>query len=137
MSGTRFTQHVTTVGRWLIVGVMLVLYGAVSTQTGYVHTLFHPDEAATHTTKDEEDACHRALYHGIADGCDHTFHLAKIKNCGFTHILAQTDTEPAFPAGLPLPDFDSEVIAEARVQPGSTTTLIILSRGPPTVLLSI
>ena len=72
---------------------LLLLYVIGSAQTGYLHQLLHPQEAAaTHSSKQEEDPCHRSMYHGVDTGCRHEFHLAKKHSCTFVHTLTPSDS---------------------------------------------
>jgi hypothetical protein len=85
-------RQLKALARSVSAAALLLLYVMGSTQTGYLHQLFHPEEvAATHSLKQEEDPCHRALYHGRDTGCRHEVHLIKVHSCGLSHTLAHTD----------------------------------------------
>lgn len=125
-------RQLKTLAKLLGVALMLSLYAIGSTQTGYLHQLFHPDEiAATHSTKQEEDPCHRAMYHGMDTGCRHEFHLGKLHSCGISHTLTHSD--------LLLFDTDSGVdrvlechsIARPAMGIAATITDSHFTRGPP------
>ena len=121
--------------RLLGVIALLSLYGIGSTQTGYLHQLFHPEEVATaHSTTQEQDPCHRALYHGMDTGCRHEFHLVKVHSCGLFHTLAHSD--------IALFDTASGVSIVTKraslTQPTNQSVVTVtdshLTRGPPVEL---
>lgn len=86
------TQRLKVIGRLLGAVMLFVLYGMGSTQTDYLHQLFHPDEiAAAHTPVEEEDPCHRAIYHGVDTACEHEYHVVKLSSCSCFHTLTHSD----------------------------------------------
>ncbi|MGC3943550.1 MAG: hypothetical protein QM762_03275 [Chryseolinea sp.] len=119
----------------LSISAMLSLYIIGSTQTGYLHQLLHPEEAtAAHTKKQEQDPCHRSMYHGMDSGCRHEFHLAKKHSCTFVHTLTHSDpalfdTCHAFsvPAGI------AKVLLPESAQ-AIIVSYTFLTRGPPAEL---
>jgi hypothetical protein len=114
---------------------LLLLYVMGSAQTGYLHQLFHPAEvAATHSVKQEEDPCHRALYHGMDRGCRHEVHLVKVHSCGLCHTLVHTELLLFdAPASTSI-----QVGRECIVRPKNCCTIDVtntfLTRGPPAEL---
>ncbi|MEJ1240795.1 hypothetical protein WBG78_21800 [Chryseolinea sp. T2] len=121
--------------RMLSAAAMLLLYVIGTAQTGYLHQLLHPQEAtASHSPKQEEDPCHRSMYHGVDTGCRHEFHLAKKHSCSFIHTLTHSDpalfdTSHGF--------FTTPPISKVLL-PDSLETVIVtytfLTRGPPSEL---
>jgi hypothetical protein len=57
--------------------LLLLLYSFSAIQFDFVHALVHEHEAQTlHTSQDEKDPCHRAIYHGDkTNGCHHKNHF--------------------------------------------------------------
>ena len=113
---------------------LLLLYGAGSTQTGYLHQLFHPDEIATvHSAKEELDPCHQSIYHGSVKGCRHDFHMTKVPSCGLVHTISQSHLHFFFaqPSRVVIlkagPPVQSD---QGRVLPLLETVFL---RGPPSV----
>jgi hypothetical protein len=80
----RFQSCITT--------LLLSLYIAATIGTDLVHQVFHEHQnAALHTAQQEQDPCHRSLYHHDTHGCDHQAHVSKIEKCKHCHILFHTD----------------------------------------------
>jgi hypothetical protein len=128
-------QPLKTLARLLGASALLFLYAIGSTQTGYLHQLFHPEEiSATHSVAQEQDPCHRSLYHGVDTGCRHEFHLAKMQSCGFCHTLVHADqiVFDTSTAVMSLSGTKPDVRIKGReaIFVGYTR----LTRGPPTAL---
>ena len=134
-NNVKANRQLKTLAKSMGAAALLLLYVMGSTQTGYLHQLFHPEEvASTHSLKQEEDPCHRALYHGMDTGCRHEVHLVKVHSCGMCHTLVHTD----------LLLFDTP--ASASIQEGREcivrrkncctidVTNTFLTRGPPAEL---
>ena len=91
-NNVKANRQLKALARSVGAAALLLLYVMGSTQTGYLHQLFHPEEvAAPHSLKQEEDPCHRTLYHGMDTGCRHEVHLVKVHSCGLSHTLVQTE----------------------------------------------
>ncbi|HTF20519.1 MAG TPA: hypothetical protein VK658_20745 [Chryseolinea sp.] len=129
------TRQLKALARWLGAVAMLSLYAIGSTQTGYLHQLFHPDEvAATHSPQLEEDPCHRALYHGMDIGCRHKVHLVKVHSCGLCHMLVHSDLLLfETPASTPT-HTGREIIARLKNCCTIDVTRNFHTRGPPVEL---
>jgi|GEM_PF-938017 hypothetical protein len=129
-------RQVRGIARLLTVAAMLLLYLIGSTQSGYLHQLLHPQEtAATHSTKQELDPCHRAMYHGVDSGCRHEFHLVKKHSCTFIHTLTHSD--PALfdtCHGFSISIGRVLVLLSDSARP-IIVTYTFLTRGPPVGLL--
>jgi len=68
--------------------LLLLLYLAGNVQVESFHRVFHSLEKALHSTEQEKDPCHRAIYHEIKkEGCDHKTHLTGIKKCPLCHVI--------------------------------------------------
>lgn len=121
--------------RWFAALSLMLLYGAGSTQTGYLHQLFHPDEVAEiHTPKQESDPCHRSLFHGVADACDHEFHVVKVSSCGLVHIIGQSHLLFSFghPGDGPFPIATCTSFSDQGEYQSTPHTLCL--RGPPATI---
>jgi len=121
-----------TLARMLGALALFVLYGIGSTQTGYLHQLFHPEEVtAVHTIAQEQDPCHRSLYHGVDTGCRHEFHLAKMQSCGLFHTLVHAD-QILFESST-LTSHGACLAPEISIREGIASIIAIsrLTRGPP------
>ena len=128
-------RRLRNLARLLAVIALLSLYGMGSTQTGYLHQLFHPEEVATaHTTTQEQDPCHRALYHGKDTGCRHEFHLVKVHSCGLCHTLAHSDIALFEAASGPTIASERRCLTQPTNQSVITVIDSHLTRGPPAEL---
>lgn len=72
-------------GATFIVGFTL-LYGCSLIGVEFIHSVFHA-ESVHHLAEDENDPCHRAIYHAdIEHGCGHNTHLSEDSGCDFCNI---------------------------------------------------
>jgi hypothetical protein len=61
---------------------------AGNVQVESFHRVFHSLEKALHSSEQEKDPCHRAIYHETKkEGCDHKTHLTGIKKCPLCHVI--------------------------------------------------
>lgn len=68
--------------------LLLLLYFAGNVQFETFHSVVHSLEQSLHTPDQEEDPCHRAIYHEVEDdGCDHQTHLTSIEQCPLCHVV--------------------------------------------------
>src|SRR5687768_6400349 len=68
--------------------LLLLLYLAGNVQVESFHKVFHSFEQALHSSDQEKDPCHRAIYHDSKqEGCDHKTHVTAIKKCPLCHIV--------------------------------------------------
>jgi hypothetical protein len=77
--------------RALSAAFLLSLYVGGNTQVGFIHELLHTEEATNHSDIQEQNPCHRSIYHGEASGCKHQYHLVKVNTCSFCHMLTPID----------------------------------------------
>jgi hypothetical protein len=63
--------------------LLLLLYLAGSSNLEFIHSYFHDhDIAVAHSDDQENDPCHRLIYHhDIAQGCHHDSHLSASDKC--------------------------------------------------------
>lgn len=116
--------------------LLLLLYIGGNTQLGVLHGLFHKDDATNHTSVQEENPCHRSIYHGQNSGCKHEFHLVKVSTCLLCHTLCSVDqiifnTTAKIAACNEARSFD---LAD-QIFPDSIDN-IFSSRGPPASIAS-
>jgi hypothetical protein len=68
--------------------LLLLLYLAGNVQVESFHQVFHSFEQALHSSDQEKDPCHRAIYHDSKqEGCDHKTHFTAVKKCPLCHIV--------------------------------------------------
>ena len=67
--------------------LLLLLYLTGNVQVESFHKVFHSFEQALHSSDEEKDPCHRAIYHDSKQqGCDHKTHVTAVKKCPLCHI---------------------------------------------------
>ena len=72
----------------LAAAILLFLYIAGNVQLESFHQLFHSFHEITHSAQEEQDPCHRAIYHeSKSEGCDHETHFTAVKNCPLCHVV--------------------------------------------------
>ena len=68
--------------------LLLLLYLTGNVQVESFHKAFHSFEQALHSSDEEKDPCHRAIYHDSKqEGCDHKTHVTAVKKCPLCHIV--------------------------------------------------
>ena len=68
--------------------LLLLLYLTGNVQVESFHKAFHSFEQALHSSDEEKDPCHRAIYHDSKQkGCDHKTHVTAVKKCPLCHIV--------------------------------------------------
>ena len=78
--------------RTISVLLLLLVYFVGSVQIESIHSIFHDFEVALHSSEQEEDPCHRAIYHdAVDDACDHTTHITAVKKCPLCHVVPFSD----------------------------------------------
>ena len=72
--------------------LLLLLYLTGNVQVESLHRVLHSFEQALHSTEQEKDPCHRAIYHDAKQkGCDHKTHVTAVKKCPLCHIVPLND----------------------------------------------
>ncbi len=67
---------------------LLLLYFAGNVQFETFHDVVHSLEQSLHTPEQEEDPCHRAIYHEVkSEGCDHETHFTAVEQCPLCHVV--------------------------------------------------
>jgi hypothetical protein len=67
---------------------LLLLYFAGNVQFETFHDIVHSLEQSLHSAEQENDPCHRAIYHEVKnDGCDHETHFTEIEQCPLCHVV--------------------------------------------------
>ena len=78
------------------VTLLLLLYVAGNVQVETFHQFFHSLEKALHSTEQEKDPCHRAVYHDSKkEGCNHKTHITAVKKCPLCHVVPLSATHIA------------------------------------------
>ena len=68
--------------------LLLLFYLTGNVQVESFHKVFHSFEQALHSSEEEKDPCHRAIYHDAKQkGCDHKTHVTAVKKCPLCHIV--------------------------------------------------
>lgn len=67
---------------------LLLLYFGGNVQFESLHDIVHSVEQSLHSVEQENDPCHRAIYHEVEnDGCDHETHLTSVEQCPLCHVV--------------------------------------------------
>jgi hypothetical protein len=121
--------------RILSVTGLLVFYLAANTHFTFLHQVIHPDEITlSHTELDEDDPCHRSIYHGDDLGCNHQFHIEKVSGCSLFHTAAHHDEIVIPPLHSDLVFFRCSFIAGSEMHAFGSVHFLLSTRGPPAVL---
>ena len=68
--------------------LLLLLYVMGSVQVETFHETLHSFEKSLHSSDQEKDPCHRAIYHETNnEGCDHKTHVTAVKKCPLCHVV--------------------------------------------------
>src|SRR5688500_9084789 len=68
--------------------LLLFLYVAGNVQFESFHQIFHAVEDISHSIQEEQDPCHRTIYHDSkSEGCEHETHITAVKNCPLCHVV--------------------------------------------------
>ena len=74
--------------RTISISLLLLLYVLGNVQIESIHQVFHVLETSLHSSDQEKDPCHRAIYHeATSGGCDHNTHFTAVKNCPLCHVV--------------------------------------------------
>ncbi|MBT1690478.1 hypothetical protein [Dawidia soli] len=72
--------------------LMLPLYLAGAGSREVLHAWIHTHEAVVdHSAAQEQDPCHRMLFHGEATACEHDAHLVDSDDCPLCDIACHVD----------------------------------------------
>ena len=111
---------------------LILLYLAGNVETGNFHRLLHQHQADLHSVENENDPCHRKIYHQeVVQDCGHSTHFSEYNKCKLCDVILIKDHLPS------LSLFLSEVEPKAVVYntlPGSDIILFSSSgsaRAPP------
>lgn len=101
----------------------LVLYAVGSLQVESFHRLIHGhDEATLHSAEQEENNCHRVVYHNEAKSdCDHKSHITENRNCPLCQISVQQFHLPG--------DLTNPLVSFSNTQPADFREAAILTIG--------
>ena len=78
-------------GKRLVVVSLLLLYVFSYFSFELIHQFQHSHEyEALHTEENENEACHRAVFHSEKDACDHKTHVTSLeKHCDLCDVIVQ------------------------------------------------
>jgi hypothetical protein len=72
--------------------LIIVLYIVCASLPGVLHAVLHDSRfTVLHTVAQENDPCHRMLYHGEAAACDHDAHLVDSDECSMCDVVCHAD----------------------------------------------
>jgi hypothetical protein len=72
--------------------VVVVLYSLCTSLPGVFHAVVHAHETTvTHSVTQEQDPCHRMLYHGEAAACEHDAHLMDADKCSLCDVVCHVE----------------------------------------------
>ena len=114
--------------------LLMILYISGSTSIELLHSMLDNDQvtAVAHTQKQEQDPCHRIIYHNDTEhGCDDDSHLIASDKCDMCDVAFHADQ-----TGLPDVSFSAEHFLNAhfslyKANLDSYCAVIASSRAPP------
>jgi len=121
------------VARHILLVVLALLYTAGSLQIDSLHRLIHRhSERGNHTPEQEQNACHRVVYHNQLQGaCEHPTHLSESKKCPLCQgtpvtaaLITTTQSSVHIPACCAL-------IADAESSIAQRDHFLLPPRAPP------
>jgi len=78
---------------YLTGALLCFLYFAGNVQFEELHFWAHSHNFASHSSEEEEDACHRTIFHNdVEDGCGHSSHLIEVIKCSLCDVIFQRET---------------------------------------------
>ena len=113
--------------------LLLLLYLIVTSQTGLLHAFGHNHNVhITHTFIDENDPCHRLIYHNdVAAGCDLDIHLSLSDKCDLCDFAIDPEKILLTPAIYLTITFDSNFVSFYKSNLDSYWAVLSSSRAPP------
>jgi hypothetical protein len=113
--------------------LLLLLYFVGSIEVDTFHSTLHAGEnAVLHSVQNEQDSCHRTIYHlEKRDGCDHSTHISAVKKCPACQVSSHSDHFLFSAALSEKPVIKSSYLSFSSVAPKEGSTRFTPSRGPP------
>lgn len=113
--------------------LLLTLYVVGNTDIEFIHAAVHsPEAAVSHLSEQENDSCHRAIYHGDRDhGCDHKTHVSKVEKCNLCHLVVTSDQALFSDSSCQFIASLSSVVKYAGVDHATSISPAIPARAPP------
>ena len=111
----------------------LLLYLAGTVELDSFHALFHSaDEHVLHSSQQEENSCHNAIYHQQKKNvCHHLSHITQLKKCPLCHVVFHS-THLSSVSFLQEPIVSAKSFKENKESDRPSTFLALRSsRGPP------
>jgi hypothetical protein len=114
------------------VPLLLFLYIAGNVQFESFHQIFHSFEEISHSIQEEQDPCHRTIYHDSkSEGCDHETHITAVKNCPLCHVVPFNEQHLSTSNSF-ISIFSPDLFHDYESEGNSAYPLIDLpTRGPP------
>lgn len=124
--------------RWVPL-VLLLIYFAGTSHLEVLHSFYHHhDKSVTHSEEQENNPCHRSIYHfdfdELAKNCGHNAHLVVADKCTICDHNVHQDHLLADLAEISFKDFPSQEFISLSADADSYSLLHVLPRGPPTRL---
>lgn len=131
-SRKRSLRTIAGAGKGFLLGLLILLYGAGSLRIESLHRFLHEHESGLHTQEQENNACHRTVFHGSSSSCEHPTHLSPNWKCPLcdlrfdSHVVAVEDKEAIKP--------EQAVVTGTREtqKPIAAPNRLATTRGPPT-----
>jgi hypothetical protein len=114
--------------------LLLAFYVTGPSQFELLHKLIHThDHSVSHTEMQEEDPCHRSIYHNdIEKGCGHHSHIVVTDKCELCDLISHTDQILLSKSESIRPQFFSFDFNFCSTEVVSIGHSILPSRAPPT-----
>jgi hypothetical protein len=119
--------------RTLGAAVLLLLYLISGQPQEVFHQFVHEHEEITHSAEQEQDACHRSIYHEQNDGCGHKAHFTTSEKCALCDHYIKTDHLYSTNANHTSTVIYSTDRAFIATFSASDPIRVLPSRGPPAI----
>ena len=105
---------------------------AIAPETKALHQILHShQQVVSHNDIEENDPCHRAIYHNGVEGCHHPSHFAVTDQCSLCNLFFHTDQFVLSECESIRVDFLSTELTLSSWQLVSFNQSVHSSRAPP------
>lgn len=89
----RYITNLTDRRTWsaLLSFALIAVYLADAFQNSTVHEFVHGESIELHSEKNEQDACHQAIYHHSNEECGHKLHISSSDKCSMCHLVFHSE----------------------------------------------
>lgn len=117
----------------ILTACFVMLYVGGTSHLEWIHSLTHQhDVIVSHSNDQENDPCHRSIYHGdIEHGCHHDSHLGASDKCQMCDMVCHADQIFVVHADLLKGEFARTYFAFFKQSIDSYSAVILSSRAPP------